>query len=88
MAAADNKIAAADSVYNELRLWSDRNLDGVAQRNELTRLADAGLVEIDLEYDPNFSEEDRYGNRTEMKSIVRFADGGMRLIFDLWFRYL
>ncbi|NJL24329.1 MAG: hypothetical protein HC902_03565, partial [Calothrix sp. SM1_5_4] len=75
-------------MYAKLALWSDKNGNGIAERGELEFLRDAGLVEIDLAYDPNFREEDRYGNVTELKSTVRFEDGRTRLIFDLWFRYL
>ncbi|MBX2994670.1 MAG: hypothetical protein KF681_07605 [Bdellovibrionaceae bacterium] len=86
--AADGKIDASDDVYSRLSLWADRNMNGKVEAGELTSLRDAGLTEIDLNYDPNFKEEDRYGNRTELKSVVSFADGRKRLIFDLWFRAL
>jgi mRNA-degrading endonuclease RelE of RelBE toxin-antitoxin system len=46
------------------------------------------LSDIDLQYDPTFSEVDSYGNETKLKSVVRFKNGDYRLIFDLWFRYL
>ena len=86
--AADGKIDASDDVYSRLSLWSDRNMDGKVQTGELMSLRDANLTEINLMYDPNFREEDRFGNRTELKSIVKFGDGRARLIFDLWFRAL
>lgn len=86
--AADGKIDVHDDIFGRLALWSDLNMDGKVQNGELSSLRDAGLIEIDLNYDPNFSEEDVYGNRTELKSLVRFSDGRERLVFDLWFRYL
>lgn len=85
---ADGKIDIHDDVYSKLALWSDLNHNGIAEAGELQSLRDAGLIEIDLNYDPNFREEDIYGNSTELKSIVKFEDGRQRLIFDLWFRYL
>jgi len=83
----DGVIDQNDAIYSKLRLWSDANLDGVAQSSELISLEEAGIVSIDLHYDNNYYERDKYGNETKMKSVVQLADGSMRLIFDLWFAY-
>lgn len=83
----DEVIDASDAVYVDLRLWSDKNFDGKAQRDELRSLADAELIAIDLQFDNSFHEEDQYGNQTKMKSVVKYADGSLKLIFDLWFKY-
>ncbi|MNS77636.1 hypothetical protein D3C72_1112210 [compost metagenome] len=84
----DKMITPADEVYSSLRLWRDDNLDGVAQSNELYSLESKSVVAIDLRYDRRYREEDQYGNRTMMKSVVQTSDGKLHLIFDLWFRYL
>ena len=84
----DGKIDAHDAIFSQLALWADLNRDGIAQPGELTKLRDAGITEIDLGYDPNYEETDRYGNQTKLKSVVKFEDGRVRLVFDLWFRYL
>jgi hypothetical protein len=84
----DNVIDAQDAIYSKLKLWSDKNFDGRAQRDELVSLADAQLVAIDLQYDTNYQEQDKYGNQTKMKSVVKYADDSYRLIFDLWFNYV
>lgn len=86
--ARDGKITAHDSVYHRLVLWADLNGDGIGQKSELTPLAIAGVSEIDLNFDPNYSETDVYGNQTRLKSTVKYSDSRLRLIFDLWFRYL
>ena len=84
----DGRIDKDDAVYGKLRLWSNRRMDSVVHPDELYTLEEMGIQEIDLNYDPNFTEQDAYGNRIELKSVVKFTDGKMRLIFDLWFRYL
>jgi hypothetical protein len=87
LAPADGRIDAHDAVYSKLRLWTDRNFDGVASRRELTSLKVAGVVYIDLDFSDDFYERDEHGNETKMKSVVGNADGSMDLIFDLWFHY-
>jgi hypothetical protein len=84
----DKMITPNDAVYSELKLWRDDNLDGIAQAGELFSLEEKGVTAIDLRYDKRFKEEDQYGNRTMMKSVVQTKDGKLHLIFDLWFRYL
>jgi hypothetical protein len=86
--AKDGKITQNDPIYYELRLWADRRHDGVATADELYTLEQMGIKEIDLNYDPNYAEEDQYGNRIEFKSVVKYFDGTMKLIFDMWFRLI
>jgi hypothetical protein len=87
VAAADGRIDRNDPIYNELRLWLDKDFDGVSDPGELTTLAENGLEFIDLRFSEDFHETDMYGNETQMKSVVGFRDGTLDLIFDLWFAY-
>ncbi|HEX8076379.1 MAG TPA: hypothetical protein VF511_01080, partial [Chthoniobacterales bacterium] len=57
---ADGKISASDPVWSELRLWKDRNQDGVTQAGELVTLASQNLASIDLA--SAASKEHRAGN--------------------------
>ncbi|RYY08418.1 MAG: hypothetical protein EON55_20485, partial [Alphaproteobacteria bacterium] len=86
--ARDGKISREDDVYLKLRLWSDENLDGVAQASELRTLEEMGVESINLKYDEHYHEEDIYGNEIRMKSDVKMKDGTLNLIYDLWFRTL
>lgn len=86
--AADGYINKFDPVYTKLRIWRDSNSDGVAQPGELHTLADAGIMVIDLHFDPSYYERDRYGNETKYKSVVQTRDGRLHLMFDLWYAYL
>lgn len=88
LARPDGLIDSRDAVFSELRLWSDMNLDGKATPDELFTLDEMGVEAIDLVYDPSFKETDKYGNETKLKSAVRLKDHSLRLLFDLWFRYL
>lgn len=84
----DHLITDEDAIYSELRLWSDRNRDGVADPNELYTLKEKSIIVVDLNYDKGYKETDKYGNQTLMKSVVKTEDGKLHLMFDLWFRYL
>lgn len=82
---ADGFIDREDAIFQHLRLWSDRNFNGQSEAKELLSLSEHLLERIDLNYDPGFSEKDRYGNESALKSVVRTTDGRVHVIFDLWF---
>ena len=79
-------IDSGDPVFSSLRFWRDENRNGVAEKSELHALASLGVSSIDLNYDKNYSERDRFGNEIKMKSIVRTSDGRMHVMYDVWFR--
>lgn len=82
----DGYISFKDPVFEDLRLWSDVDADAVAGDSELKTLREMNIEVIDLHYDANYVEADRYGNLTALKSAVRAGDGRLHLLFDLWFR--
>lgn len=84
----DGLITDQDEIFASLRLWNDRNRDGRSDPSELFTMSDKSIVVIDLDYDQNYLEEDIYGNKTMMKSVVQTEDGELHLMFDLWFRVL
>lgn len=45
----DGKITAADTIYAELKVWRDRDGDGVTDAGEMVSLADIGIVEIGVQ---------------------------------------
>jgi len=81
----DGVIDQSDLVYKGLSLWTDNDLNGIAGPGEIMRIAYLGITSIDLSYDPNFRETDRFGNEVKYKSVVTYANGEMKLIYDLWF---
>jgi len=70
----DGVISAADSIYSRLRVWIDRNHDGVSQPDEIKTQADVGITEIYLSYQI-VQRRDRYGNVFRYRSRVTGASG-------------
>lgn len=66
----DGRITAADRIYRDLRVWVDRNHDGVSQSSELRSLSEAGILELDLGY-VRTGRVDEYGNQFRFKSRAR-----------------
>lgn len=56
---ADGLIDANDAAFAELKLWQDRNQDGISQADELTSLSDAGIASLNL---ANTLKNQRLGN--------------------------
>jgi len=81
----DGMINSRDSVYDELRLWHDKNYDGVGTPDEMHKLSTMKVKAIDLGYDASFYEQDAHGNETVYKSVIQYHDGSLDLVFDLWF---
>ncbi len=81
----DGVIDAQDSVYRKLSLWIDHDLNGIAGPGELVSLSYMGIESLELEYDANYREIDRYGNEVRYKSVVNFTNGEAKLMYDLWF---
>jgi Ca2+-binding RTX toxin-like protein len=44
----DGQVDAADARWTDLRLWHDLNLDGLAQNDELSTLAEYGITTLNL----------------------------------------
>lgn len=87
VAEADGYINSKDAVYSVLRIWRDENFDGKSQPGELYTLDKFGIKTIDLGYDPNYYEMDKWGNEVKYKSVVEGKDGKLYLMFDVWFRH-
>ncbi len=82
----DGRIDPSDPVYAALRLFQDRNRDGVNQPAETQTLAQAGVAAIDLAYH-TLDAEDGKGNR--LAQVGRFVrtDGRAGLAADALLRY-
>ena len=57
----DGHLDFNDAAFGSLRLWTDRNHDGISQPEELHTLAEASIQRIDLVYRRSRCT-DRYGN--------------------------
>jgi hypothetical protein len=83
----DGVIDVDDAIFFKLRLWIDKNRDGIGTPNEMITLTKAKVKVIDLNYDASFRETDQYGNETVYKSVIKYTNGSLDLIFDVWFNY-
>jgi hypothetical protein len=83
----DEVIDARDAVFSKLRLWFDRDHNGVSDPGELVSLSDAGLVAIETRY-RKLPFRDRYGNRFSLMGHAIFRGPGgqpiRRRIFDVF----
>jgi hypothetical protein len=83
----DGEINALDSVYYELRLWIDKNHNGVSEPDELIGLDEAGIAAIELAYKP-VGRQDPNGNLLKYQGevFIRTKNGVQpRKIYDVYF---
>ncbi len=82
----DGRINHLDANFNDLLLWRD-NGNGITEPGELISLADAGIVEISLDY-RNVNQAAAGGNRiTQIASFVR-ADGSRGTAADALLNFI
>jgi hypothetical protein len=73
----NGKIDPGDAVYSSLRLWVDKNHNGISEPDELIPLAAAGVFAIDLNY-IELVRFDQFGNlfhyRTNIENAAERSD--------------
>jgi len=84
----DGRIDIEDEVFMLLRLWTDSNLDGQSQPEELISLTDAGVSAIGLAGRKTlYPASASAGNDVGLRGSFEWADGRQGEVYDVWFRY-
>lgn len=86
-------LETGDLIFSELRLWSDRNRDGISQPAELMTLSEAGIRHIELTPTSSSSGTsdnvtDSYGNDLSLRGSFTRMDGRKGLVVDVLFKYV
>ena len=86
---ADGAITLRDRVWSRLRLWVDRNHDGVSQTSEIAPMHAYGVIAIQLTF-VIYNELEPNGNRRQLRSTYtvrrRWTDPIDLAIEDVFFR--
>lgn len=67
---ADGIVDSRDSVFNNLRLWQDKNHNGLSEPEELHLLASLNIEGLELDFKES-KRVDRYGNEFKYRAKVR-----------------
>jgi hypothetical protein len=82
---ADGVINADDKHFKELKVWKDKNSDGITDEGELVSLTEAGVSELSL--DTITSSDTQDGNVIALKSSYTTTDGEVRDAADVKFAF-
>jgi hypothetical protein len=70
----DNQIDAKDAIFAQLKLWQDRNHNGISEATELQNLSSSAVRIIELDYRES-RRTDEHGNQFKYRAKVRDARG-------------
>jgi len=84
----DGFIGPEDAVWQKLRLWVDRNHNGISEPDELSTLDQEGILRIKSDYEIS-KRKDQYGNQFIARGKAwrekRHGEPKEMTIWDVWF---
>ncbi|MCD6619972.1 calcium-binding protein [Aeromonas veronii] len=80
----DGILDATDAAWADLKIWQDKNGDGISQRDELIAISDSGIASLKVDY-TNQNKTDASGNQQKETSTVNWNDGHTSSAVDVWF---
>lgn len=82
----DGIIDKRDAIFTSLRLWIDRNHDGIAQPDEIYTLPALGINSISLNYTLD-RKTDQYGNQFRYRARLNpdKPDDAGKIVYDIFF---
>lgn len=80
---ADGIIDSRDSIFSSLRLWQDKNHNGVSEPEELQPLATLSITALELEFRES-KRVDQYGNEFKYRAKIRDTGSAGRWAWDVF----
>lgn len=81
----DGFIDDEDEIWTHLRLWSDKNLNGISEQGELLTMAQGRIKRFDLAYLDVVEMVGFFGNMSRQRSVVELEDGSWLRVFDIYY---
>lgn len=91
----DGVVDVNDAMFGELKVWVDKNTDGISQADEVSSLLDAGIISLNTAYtepgkldangDVPLSVVDEHGNQHRQVGSYTKIDGVIAVAEDVWF---
>ncbi|MGZ6005557.1 MAG: beta strand repeat-containing protein [Candidatus Saccharimonadales bacterium] len=80
---SDNSITKSDTQWANLKVWVDKNSDGISQVDEIQTLDSLGITKLDLTAQTASLNDN--GNVIGLTSSYQISDGTNHAMADVWF---